>query len=172
MPAKSKSQQHLMGWVYACKTGKEKNCPANIQKIAKSITTKAAKEFTKTKTKKLGEVKHHFSLLDFLQETEDNHSMWVLNGHTPNGSSRPSQPISDPDQDEKLRRKRINSEIKPKPGDLIQSLQSNYIVLSYTHDGIKLKEIKTGKIGTMPSRFRFERTTSAPNGRRVFKVIS
>ena len=45
MPAVSSKQQRLMGWVYACKTGKTEKCPKRIKKIAKGISTKSAHDF-------------------------------------------------------------------------------------------------------------------------------
>lgn len=51
MPSKSKKQQRLMGWVYACKTGKTKHCPKRIKKVAKSISKKAAHDFAKKRVK-------------------------------------------------------------------------------------------------------------------------
>jgi hypothetical protein len=53
MPAVSKTQRKLMGWAHACKTGKVKNCPPNIQKVAKTMSQKDLKKFAKTKEKTL-----------------------------------------------------------------------------------------------------------------------
>lgn len=50
--AKSKAQQKFMGMVYATKKG-EKAPSKSVAKVAKGMTTKAAKEFAKTKTKGL-----------------------------------------------------------------------------------------------------------------------
>lgn len=56
MPAKSKSQQRLMGWVHSCqkygKCGSDK-----IEKIASSIKPKDAEDFAKTKHEGLPERK-------------------------------------------------------------------------------------------------------------------
>lgn len=46
MPSKSKSQQRLMSWAYACKTGKAKKCPDNIKRLSDEMTTKQLKDFT------------------------------------------------------------------------------------------------------------------------------
>jgi DNA polymerase II small subunit/DNA polymerase delta subunit B len=61
MPARSKSQQRLMGQAYAYKSGELKNKDLNpeyadkIKKLAKSMTKKQLKDFAKTKHKKLPE---------------------------------------------------------------------------------------------------------------------
>lgn len=61
MPAKSKSQQRLMGLAYAYKTGEVKAKDLNpkyadkIKELAKSMTQKQLKDFAKTKHKKLPE---------------------------------------------------------------------------------------------------------------------
>lgn len=56
MPAKSKSQQRLLGWAYACSKGKSDNCPDWLMDIAKSFIKKSKrkglknlKDFAKTK---------------------------------------------------------------------------------------------------------------------------
>lgn len=59
MPAKSKSQQHFMGMVYALKSGKlkpsklPKSVAAKVKKAAGSMSKKSAKDFASTKTKGL-----------------------------------------------------------------------------------------------------------------------
>lgn len=53
MPAVSQKQQKFMGMVYALKTGKLKDAPKSVKKAAKSLTTKEAKKFAKTKHKGL-----------------------------------------------------------------------------------------------------------------------
>ena len=59
MPAKSKEQQRLFGWVHAYQKGECKDAPENIKDIANSISKKDAKEFAETKHKGLPEkVKH------------------------------------------------------------------------------------------------------------------
>jgi len=67
MPAKSKSQQRLMGMVYQCKkTGK---CASpEVKKIAASMKSKDAKKFAETKHKGLPEhkVKESMSFKEFL----------------------------------------------------------------------------------------------------------
>lgn len=53
MPAKSKSQQHLMGMVHAYQKGALKHPPGKIKQVAQHIKPRAAEEFAATKTKKL-----------------------------------------------------------------------------------------------------------------------
>lgn len=48
MPAVSVSQRKLMGWAYACKTGKSDNCPPNILKIANSMSKEELEKFAST----------------------------------------------------------------------------------------------------------------------------
>lgn len=61
MPAKSKSQQRLMGLAYAYKSGEIKAKDLNpkyadkVKELAKSMTQKQLKDFAKTKHKKLPE---------------------------------------------------------------------------------------------------------------------
>ena len=55
MPASSKAQQRLMGMVHAYKQGKLKKAPAKIKEVAKHISDNDARDFAKTKTKKLPE---------------------------------------------------------------------------------------------------------------------
>lgn len=64
MPAKSKSQQRLFGWVHAYQKGEAKNAPKKIKDIAKSISKSDAKDFAKTKRTGLPEKKA--SLMDEL----------------------------------------------------------------------------------------------------------
>lgn len=72
MPAKSKSQQHFMGMVYAFKKGELKDAPESVKKAAKSMTKKSAKDFAKTKTKGLPDkvVKETMTFKDFLMLAE------------------------------------------------------------------------------------------------------
>lgn len=63
MPAASKKQQRLMGWVHACQTGQTKKCPKRIKKIAKTISKKASKDFSKEVVKEHTET----SFLSFKQ---------------------------------------------------------------------------------------------------------
>lgn len=58
MPSKSKSQQRLFGIVHGCKSGKIDSdiCDSpKIKKVSKHISNKSAKDFAKTKHKKLPE---------------------------------------------------------------------------------------------------------------------
>jgi 8-oxo-dGTP pyrophosphatase MutT (NUDIX family) len=48
MPSKSKSQKRLMSWALACKNGKAKNCPSNVQKVGDSMTKKQLKDYINT----------------------------------------------------------------------------------------------------------------------------
>ena len=57
MPATSKSQQRLMGWVHAVQKGEAKHAPAKIRRIAKTISKTDAKHFAATKHRRLPEKK-------------------------------------------------------------------------------------------------------------------
>lgn len=48
MPSTSKSQQRLFGWALSCKRGESKDCPANIQKIADSMSEAELEKFAST----------------------------------------------------------------------------------------------------------------------------
>ena len=67
MPAKSKKQQRFMGMVRQCqKTG---DCASEeVEKVAKSIKTKDAKKFAKTKHKDLPEkvIKENMTFMEYL----------------------------------------------------------------------------------------------------------
>lgn len=76
MPAKSKSQQRLMGMVYSYK--KSGTLPTNpglakkIKEIAKSITKKEAEKFARTKLKGIPDhVSENTTFKQFLQEWWD-----------------------------------------------------------------------------------------------------
>ena len=59
MPAKSKEQHRLFGWVHAVQKGEAKDAPKKIKDIAKSISKEDAEDFAETKHKGLPEkVKH------------------------------------------------------------------------------------------------------------------
>jgi hypothetical protein len=49
--AKSKSQRRIMGWAYACKTGKTDNCPPNVQKVSDTMKSNDLESMAKTKEK-------------------------------------------------------------------------------------------------------------------------
>ncbi len=49
MPAKSAAQQKLFGWALACKRGEAKDCPANIEKLAASMSEEELEKFANTK---------------------------------------------------------------------------------------------------------------------------
>jgi len=53
----SKSQQRLMGMVYAYKKGRMKDASDEVKKIAKGMSLKDAKKFASTKHKGLPEYK-------------------------------------------------------------------------------------------------------------------
>lgn len=53
MPAKSKSQQALMGQVHAYLNGDLPDASEQIKNIAKNMTKKSAKDFASTPTKEL-----------------------------------------------------------------------------------------------------------------------
>ena len=64
MPAKSKEQQRLFGWVHAVQKGECKDAPEKIKDIADSISKKDAKEFAETKHKGLPEKVKHKKKMD------------------------------------------------------------------------------------------------------------
>lgn len=57
MPAKSKSQQRLMAWVHAYKSGKTKKAPKKIKEVAEHISDDDARDFARTKHDGLPEKK-------------------------------------------------------------------------------------------------------------------
>lgn len=71
MPARSKTQQRLMGLAYAYKTGEVKSSDLNsdyadeIKKLAKSMTKKQLRDFAKTKHKNLPERVEERRILTF-----------------------------------------------------------------------------------------------------------
>lgn len=78
MPAKSKSQQKLFGIVHGCQSGKIDSdiCDSpNIKKLTKSVSYKAAKDFAKTKTKKLPERVQESRDLSFKQWIDLNENL-------------------------------------------------------------------------------------------------
>jgi hypothetical protein len=48
MPSASKSQQRLFGWALACKRGESKDCPANVQKLADTMSEEELEKFAST----------------------------------------------------------------------------------------------------------------------------
>lgn len=85
MPARSKTQQRLMGQAYAYKTGELKSKDLNpeyadeIKKLAKSMTQKQLKDFASTKHKGIPEKVEESNVMKFSQfilenlESEDNY---------------------------------------------------------------------------------------------------
>lgn len=78
MPSKSKSQQRLFGMVHALKQGKlDPNdlsavLADKVKDVAGSISSKAAKDFAKTKVKNKPErVQETLTFKDFLQQQHD-----------------------------------------------------------------------------------------------------
>lgn len=77
MPAKSKSQQKLMGMVYAYKKGKldtkniNKGLLDKIKKIAKDINLKDAKDFAETKHNNISE--NSIKTFESFKRTSDKH---------------------------------------------------------------------------------------------------
>jgi len=71
MPARSKTQQRLMGLAYAYKTGEIKAKDLNpeyadeIKKLAKSMTEKQLRDFAKTKHKNLPEKVEESRIMNF-----------------------------------------------------------------------------------------------------------
>lgn len=55
MPSVTKSQQRLFGWALACKRGTTDNCPANVKKLADSMTEEQLEDFARTSHDKLPE---------------------------------------------------------------------------------------------------------------------
>lgn len=64
------------------------------------------------------------------------------------------------------------TDTKPQTGDLIQSIDSNYIVLDISDKLITLKDISTNKVGVMPNTFTYEKVGTAPNEQSIFKTTS
>ncbi len=73
MPARSKTQQRLMGQAYAYKTGELKAKDLNpeyadeIKKLAKSMTQKQLKDFASTKHKGIPEKVEESNVMKFSQ---------------------------------------------------------------------------------------------------------
>ncbi len=71
MPARSKTQQRLMGQAYAYKTGELKSKDLNpdyadeVKKIAKSMTKKQLRDFAMTKHKNLPEKVEEKRIMSF-----------------------------------------------------------------------------------------------------------
>ena len=78
MQSKSKSQQKLMGMVYAYKKGKLKNANPTIKKIAKNMNSSDVKHFAETKHKGLPKKVKKESVItkfqDFVNESNQNSS--------------------------------------------------------------------------------------------------
>jgi len=55
MPSVSKKQQRLFGWALACKSGKSKNCPPSVKKLADTMDADELEKFAKTSHKGLPE---------------------------------------------------------------------------------------------------------------------
>ena len=55
MPSVSKKQQRLFGWALACKSGKSKNCPPSVKKLADTMDANELEKFAKTSHKGLPE---------------------------------------------------------------------------------------------------------------------
>ena len=53
MPSVSQSQQQLFGWALACKRGESKSCPANVKKLADTMTDVELEKYASTKHNKL-----------------------------------------------------------------------------------------------------------------------
>jgi len=73
MPAKSKAQQRLMGMVYRYKKEGGKPPSKAVAKIAKSMSTKSAKDYASTPSKNLPSKKESLlrsrEVLSFLEDT-------------------------------------------------------------------------------------------------------
>ena len=71
MPARSKSQQRLMGMAYACKkSGFEKCASEKVMKIAQSMKEKDLIDFASTKTKNLPERKKPMHFKEWLEKSK------------------------------------------------------------------------------------------------------
>jgi hypothetical protein len=55
MPSTSRSQQRLFGWALACKKGESKHCPANVKKLADSMSNDELEKYASTSHNKLPE---------------------------------------------------------------------------------------------------------------------
>ena len=53
MPSVSQSQQKLFGWALACKRGEMNNCPANVEKLANTMTDEELEKFASTSRSRL-----------------------------------------------------------------------------------------------------------------------
>ena len=105
MKVTSKAQRRLMGWAYACKTGKSTDCPPNVQKLADEMSLYDLKKAAETSEDDLPE-----------ESTDESATVSNVNGmgpvFLPNGSSSGSGdfPHSIPDSlKDKLSKIRPNS---------------------------------------------------------------
>lgn len=67
----SKTQKRLMGWALACKTGKQKNCPTSVQKVADTMKKSDLESMAKTKNGKLPEEIKERRILSFSSFVEN-----------------------------------------------------------------------------------------------------
>lgn len=67
MPSTSKSQQRLFGWALSCKKGETDNCPANVKKLAASMSEAELEKYASTSHDELPEVVKE-SLVDCIAE--------------------------------------------------------------------------------------------------------
>ena len=53
MPARSKAQQRLFGWIHAVQKGEVKNAPKKIKSLAKRVDPESVRHFAETEHKGL-----------------------------------------------------------------------------------------------------------------------
>ena len=70
MPSTSKTQQKLFGWALACKRGESTRCPANIKKLADSLSEEELEKYASTSHKDLPE-RVRESAVECFQEIEN-----------------------------------------------------------------------------------------------------
>jgi hypothetical protein len=70
MPSTSKSQQKLFGWALACKNGDTDNCPANVKKLADSMSKQELEDYASTKHEGLPDHVEE-SIVECISEMDD-----------------------------------------------------------------------------------------------------
>ncbi len=76
MPSTSTTQQHLFGWALACKRGESDNCPANVKKLADSMSEEELTKYASTSHKNLPDSVEE-SIIECLSEM-DNEGLELL----------------------------------------------------------------------------------------------
>jgi hypothetical protein len=93
MPSTSKTQQRLFGWALACKRGESKNCPANISKLAKSMSEEELEKYASTSHENLPS-RVEESIVECIEEM-DNEGLDLLEKETKKEVSVPTLKPSD-----------------------------------------------------------------------------